>query len=182
MDEVQTRRLTSSDRELARRMFVMMAGVFEEENEQVCDGYIDRLLNREEFWAIAAFMGDEIVGGLTAHTLPMTRAEASEMLVYDIAVRRDHQRRSVGRQLLTTLREAAADSGIQDVFVAANANDAHAVHFYAALGGVSSSVTHFSFHVTTEAQAHSVGTPGVSYDAMALDRLGRLDLLGKEPP
>jgi aminoglycoside 3-N-acetyltransferase I len=63
MNEVQTRRLTSGDRELARRMFVMMAEVFEEQNERVCDGYIDRVLNREEFWAIAAFIGDDIVGG-----------------------------------------------------------------------------------------------------------------------
>jgi len=150
MNEVQTRRLTSGDRELARRMFVMMAEVFEEQNERVCDGYIDRVLNREEFWAIAAFIGDDIVGGLTAHTLPMTRAEASEVLLYDLAVRRDYQRRGVGRQLLTTLREAAADGGIQDVFVAADTSDMHAVRFYTALGGVSSSVTHFSFHMTTE--------------------------------
>jgi GNAT superfamily N-acetyltransferase len=41
----------------------------------------------------------------------MTRAEASEVLVYDLTVRRDYQRRRVGRQLLTTLREAAADGG-----------------------------------------------------------------------
>ena len=151
MDEVQIRRLISGDRELARRMFVMMAGVFEEHNEQVRDGYIDRLLNRDDFWAIAAFMGDHIVGGLTAHTLPMTRAEASEILVYDIAVRRDHQRRGVGRQLLTTLLEAAGTSGIQDVIVAADTNDTHAVRFYAVLGGVPSSVMHFSFHMTTKA-------------------------------
>jgi len=65
----------------------MMAGVFEEENEQVREHHIDRLLNREEFWAIAAFIGHEVIGGLPAHTLPMTRAEAAEVLVYDIAVR-----------------------------------------------------------------------------------------------
>jgi aminoglycoside 3-N-acetyltransferase I len=151
MDEVQTRRLTSGERELARRLFVIMAGVFYEQNEQVRDDYIDQLLEREEFWAIAAFTGNEIVGGLTAHTLPMTRAETSEVLVYDIAVRRDYHRRGVGRRLLAALREAATASGIQDVFVAADTKDVHAVRFYAALGGVPSSVTHFSFRATTAA-------------------------------
>ena len=36
----------------------MMAEVFEEEYERLGDGYVDRLLDRPDFWAIAAFVGD----------------------------------------------------------------------------------------------------------------------------
>jgi aminoglycoside 3-N-acetyltransferase I len=39
-----------------------MAEVFEEECEPLGDGYLDRLLAREEFWALAAFDGEQIVG------------------------------------------------------------------------------------------------------------------------
>jgi aminoglycoside 3-N-acetyltransferase I len=78
-----------------------MAQVFNEEREMLSDDYIDRLLSREEFWAIAAFADDQIVGGITAHTLPMTRAETSEVFIYDVAVRHDHQRKGIGRQLVS---------------------------------------------------------------------------------
>jgi aminoglycoside 3-N-acetyltransferase I len=58
---------------------------------------------------------------------------------------RDHQRRSVGRLLVTRLRELARDEGIDDIFVAADNEDTHALEFYRALGGVASAVTIFSF-------------------------------------
>ena len=94
-----------------------MAEVCGENGGALGDLYLDGLLNRHDFWAMAAFIGDEIVGGVTAHTLPMTRAESSEILIYDIAVRRDQQRQGIGRQLMRGLAEAAAKSGIREVFV-----------------------------------------------------------------
>lgn len=128
-----------------------MAEVFDEECEDLGDGYLDRLLCREGFWAIAAFTDDdELIGGLTAHTLPMTRAEASEIFIYDIAVRSDQQRKGVGRLLMTELRREAANAGIQDVFVAADDDDVHALDFYRALGGVPSPVTFFTFSADGE--------------------------------
>jgi aminoglycoside 3-N-acetyltransferase I len=90
-------------------------------------------------------VGDDIIGGVTAHTLPMTRAESSEIFIYDIAVRDDYQRRGVGRHLMTTLREGAAALGICNVFVPADNDDIHALNFYQALGGVGSPVTFFTF-------------------------------------
>ncbi len=101
---MHVKRLTLGDRDLARALFTLMADVFEEDCEDLSDGYIDRLLGREDFWAIAAFAGDHIIGGVTAHTLVLTRTESSEIFIYDIAVRRDHQRQGVGRRLLAELR------------------------------------------------------------------------------
>jgi aminoglycoside 3-N-acetyltransferase I len=87
----------------------------------------------------------EATGGITAHTLPMTRREIAEIFIYDVAVRRDHQRKGVGRELLAHLRAVAAASGIGDVFVAADSDDRHALDFYRALGGAAAPVTMFSF-------------------------------------
>jgi aminoglycoside 3-N-acetyltransferase I len=144
-------RLKTGDRELARALFSLMAEVFEEECEVLSDAYIDRLLAREDFWAIAAFdgdrddLGDRIVGGITAHTLPMTRTEISEVFIYDVAVRRDHQRKGVGRHLVGELRELAAAAGIRELFVPADNDDVHALDFYRALGGTAAPVTFFTF-------------------------------------
>jgi len=142
---MRTIRLASGARDQARALFVLMARVFEEDSSGLSDAYVDGLLARQSFWAIAAFVDDEIVGGLTAHTLPMTRSESSEIFIFDIAVRSDHQRKGVGRRLLTTLRSEAATLGISDVFVAADDDDLHALDFYRATGGVASPVTMFAF-------------------------------------
>jgi aminoglycoside 3-N-acetyltransferase I len=148
--EMRTRRLTAADRGLARSLFAVMAGVFEEQCEQLSDTYLDRLLSRADFWAIAAFAGNDIIGGVTAHTLPMTRMESSEVFIYDIAVRESYQRRGVGRQLMAALREGVAAAGVEDVFVPADNEDRHALDFYRALGGVESPVTLFTFSDRTE--------------------------------
>jgi aminoglycoside 3-N-acetyltransferase I len=138
-------RLTAADRDEAKALFAMMADVFHEERQELSDEYVDSLLRRREFWAVAATVDREIVGGLTAHTLPLTRAASSEIFIYDIAVRQDHQRRGIGRQLMHTLRTEAAAAGILTAFVPAEDDDVHALDFYRALGGTAAAVTLFTF-------------------------------------
>lgn len=142
---MRSMRLQPGDRELARALFVLMAEVFEEAYDALSDQYVDRLLAREDFWALAAFDGDQIIGGITAHSLPMTRTETAELFIYDLAVRRDHQRRGVGRHLVADLRTRAAARGIHSMFVAADNDDVHALAFYQALGPTASPVTLFAF-------------------------------------
>lgn len=145
MIERPLRRLTTGDREVARALFALLASEFEEDGEPLGDPYLDRLLARPDFWAIAAFADGEVGGGLTAHTLPMTRAETAELFIYDIAVRADFRRTGVGRRLVAALRDAAAAQGIGDVFVPADDDDRHALDFYLAIGGVPAPVTIFTF-------------------------------------
>jgi aminoglycoside 3-N-acetyltransferase I len=47
--------------------------------------------------------------------------------------------------LLTSLLEAASAAGIGEAFVPADDEDAHALDFYRALGGVGAQVTIFTF-------------------------------------
>lgn len=142
---MQVKRLALGDRDVARSLFVLMADVFEEGGEVLSDGYLDRLLARAEFWAIAAIDDNEILGGITAHTLPMTRNETFELFIYDLAVRRDRQRQGIGRRLVAELRAQAAAQGMEVVFVPADNDDTHALDFYRALGGAPSPVTIFTF-------------------------------------
>src|SRR5262249_4174315 len=141
----QVRRLRRGDRDLARRLFAVMADVFAEPCERLSDKYLDDLLARETFWAIAALAGDDGVGGLTAHSLPMTPTESGGGVIYDVALPSGFQRSGVGRRLVTVLCDAAKDEGLGIVFVPVDSADEPAVDFYRALGGVPAPVTIFTF-------------------------------------
>ena len=145
MSELEVRRLVRSDTAAAGVMFGLMAAVFGEGSEPLDDAYVDGLLGREGFWALAAFVGTEIVGGLTAHTLPLTRSPSSAVFIYDRAVRQDHRRRGVASRLVRELLAAAAFEGIRVVFVPADNEDVHALEFYRVLGAAASPVTFFTF-------------------------------------
>jgi aminoglycoside 3-N-acetyltransferase I len=145
MSELEVRRLARGDAAVAVVLFVMMAHVFEEDSEPLSEDYLEDLLGREDFWALAAFIGPEIVAGLTAHTLPMTRSPTSELFIYDLAVRQDHRRRGIASRLVFELRAAAAVAGIHEIFVPANNEDVHALDFYLALGATAAPVTFFTF-------------------------------------
>lgn len=140
---VRVERLGAARVEAARQAFSVMAETFGEGHEELSDAYVGELLARADFWAIAAIDGDEVVGGLTAHTLPMTRAEAAELFIYDLAVRPDRQRQGIGRMLVAHLVAEAAGAGIGVVFVPADDGDEHALDFYRSIGGRPSPVTIF---------------------------------------
>lgn len=74
-------RLTPAQCSVAQDLFVLMATVFETEHQRVSEAYAKRLLGQQSFWALAATEEGKLVGGLTAHTLPLTRTEVSEIFI-----------------------------------------------------------------------------------------------------
>jgi aminoglycoside 3-N-acetyltransferase I len=140
---VQVRRLEAGDGPVAKRLFAAMALAFGEQAEELGDGHVDALLADRRFWALAAFVGDEVVGGVTAHAIPMTLKPTSALFVYDVAVREDYRRRGAARKLISALETEAARLAIDEIFVLADDEDAHALAFYRALGGAPSAVTMF---------------------------------------
>jgi aminoglycoside 3-N-acetyltransferase I len=142
---VHTERLGRGDVDAARQVFIVMADVFDEAIEPLSDAYIESLLLRSDFWALAAIVDGSIVGGLTAHTLMLTTSMSAEVFIYDIAVQPAMQRNGIGRQLMETLRDLAADQGIESMFVAVDNEDDHALDFYRSVDGTPSGVTFFDF-------------------------------------
>ncbi len=142
---VHVERLGPNDTERACRTFELLVEVFGEGRAPVTDEYIDGLLALPSFWVFSATVGTEIVGGLTAHTLPMTSSERSEVFLYDIAVHPRFQRRGIGRRLVDALCTETSRAGIDVVFVPADDEDTHALAFYDALGATRSKVMLFEF-------------------------------------
>ena len=133
--------------DLAREAFRMMHNVFGEGGVTPSGDYVARLLADPRFHAFLAVEAGEPVGCITAHDLPMTRHERSELFVYDLAVREDRQRQGIGRQLVDALVADAAQRGIDVVFVPADNDDEHALAFYTRLGGRPAPVTMFDLGV-----------------------------------
>jgi aminoglycoside 3-N-acetyltransferase I len=124
----------------------MMGEVFEDPAvPPPSEAYVAGLLDRPDLWAYAAVADGAPVGGLTAFVLPLTRAEAGELFLYDLAVRPDHQRRGVGRALLERLRADGAAAGVAEVWVPADDEDTHALDFYRRTGGTGQAVTIFTY-------------------------------------
>lgn len=145
MGDLEVKRLARGDEAVAAVLFAMMAAVFDEGSVPLSEEYLRKLLSSDSFWAMAAFDGSDVVGGLTAHTLPMTRSPSSEVFIYDLAVREDHQRQGVATRLVHELRTGAARIGIHDVFVPADNEDVGALEFYRAQGADAAAVTIFTF-------------------------------------
>jgi aminoglycoside 3-N-acetyltransferase I len=103
------------------------------------------LLARVDFWAVVAVDEGSVVGGVTAHALPMTRNRSTELFIYDLAVRSDRQRQGIGRALVSELLASASAAGIMTSFVPADDEDTHALDFYRAIGGEESPVRFFTF-------------------------------------
>ena len=126
-------------------MFAVLASAFDEPAEVLRAEYVEELLADPSFWAVAALEEGRVVGGITAHTIPMTRSPSAELFVYDLAVHEDFRRRGVGARLVHTLRMLAADAGITVTFVPAESDDLDAIAFYRSLAGRESSASFFTW-------------------------------------
>ena len=64
MQQTRVERLTLSDLQRARELFLLIADVFETERRPLGDAYLVRLLARPEFWALTISVDGRMVGGL----------------------------------------------------------------------------------------------------------------------
>lgn len=96
--------------------------------------YVAKLLSRDDFIALAAFDGDEVVGGLAAYVLHKFEQERSEVFVYDLAVAEPYRRRGIATALLEELRAIASGRGAYVMFIQADKGDTAPINLYSKLG------------------------------------------------
>ncbi len=142
----EIKRLTQVDLAVFQSLVELFNTVFEEDEAGMAsEKNLTRLLSDAGFIALAAVVGDEVVGGLTAFELPLYTADRSEIFVYDLAVKAEYQRRGVGKGLIDSLKELARGQEVEEIFVLAHEEDGHAIEFYHATGGRSERVVNFVY-------------------------------------
>jgi aminoglycoside 3-N-acetyltransferase I len=98
------------------------------------DVYLQALLAKPHFIALAAMHGADVVGGLAAYELEKFEQARSEVYIYDLAVREAHRRKGVATGLIRALGSIAKQRGAYVMFVQADPGDAPAIRLYESLG------------------------------------------------
>ena len=144
------RRLAPADIELMRDMLRMFGEAFDEvetfEAKKPRTAYLERLLGKDEFIALAAIERGTVIGGLAAYELEKFEQERSEFYIYDLAVQEESRRRGVATALIEALKPIAAAAGAYVIFVQADYGDDPAIALYTKLG-VREDVMHFDIGV-----------------------------------
>lgn len=148
---VEIYKLTENDLEKLIEQIKLYAAVFETPDFKMpAADYLQTLLEKEHIIFLVALFGAEVVGGLTAFVLPSVYFAASEIYVYDLAVKTEHQRKGVGTQLIAELKNRCAALGHKEIFVQADLEDRHAIDFYRKTSGSPEDVIHFSYALTNQ--------------------------------
>jgi len=108
--------------------------------------YLDALLRREEFIALAATADDTVIGGLAAYELKKFEQERSEIYIYDLAVAEPFRRRGIATRLIEALRHIARKRRACVIYVQADYGDDAAIALYSKLG-TREDVLHFDIDV-----------------------------------
>src|ERR1700739_585821 len=145
--DVIIKRLGKKDIVLFKNLISLFNEVFEiKKHKSAKKSYLQKVLKESSFISIVAICDDKIVGGLTAYDLPMYYSKYSEVLIYDMAVLTEFQRKGIGKKLISALKKYCRKKGIQYIFVPANEEDAHALAFYTSTGGKPDKVVHFNYN------------------------------------
>lgn len=134
----QIRKLGPADLTSMHGMLTMFGEAFEDVETygkaRPRAAYLERLLGSDDFIALAALVGDEVVGGLAAYELRKFEQERSEIYIYDLAVAAAYRRRGIATALIRELTELAASRGAYVVYVQADYVDPPAIALYSKLG------------------------------------------------
>lgn len=147
--EPEIRVLGEGDTVLLRGMLSMFGTAFDDiatyTAEQPDDTYLNRLLSKQDFIAIAAIREDRVVAGLAAYVLTKFEQARSEVYIYDLAVEERSRRQGIATALIRALQAQAKAQGAYVVFVQADYEDEPAVALYTKLG-VREDVLHFDLN------------------------------------
>jgi aminoglycoside 3-N-acetyltransferase I len=144
--QFEVKRLKKNDINSFKSLIKMFNEVFENNKlELPKKGYLKKQLSKPDFVAFAAFQNKKLAGGMTAFILPKYYSKGSEIFIYDVAVRKQYQRKGIGKMMMDALKDYSKKEKIKDIFVAANVEDKHALDFYNATGGKAEQVVHFNY-------------------------------------
>lgn len=128
------RQLRPDDATLFDGLLDLFAAAFDETDippaKRPSAAYRRALLDRPGIVVLVAASGDEVIGGLVAHELPMIVQAGSELYIYDLAVAEPFRRRGIATALIAAAAAVARDRGASAMFVQTEADNAAAAALY----------------------------------------------------
>ena len=147
---ISFRLLAGPDRLLLKELLRVFADAFADpqtyQGAIPSDAYLQALLEKDHFIALAAMDNAQVVGGLAAYVLDKFEQERKEVYIYDLAVSEAYRRQGIASGLIHQLKTIARDRGAYVIFVQADAGDMPATRLYESLG-TEEEVFHFDIPV-----------------------------------
>jgi aminoglycoside 3-N-acetyltransferase I len=144
------KQLTIADVALLRNLLRVFGEAFEDvatyQRSAPCDEYLEKLLSKQHFIAMAAEVGGEVVGGLAAYVLDKFEQDRREIYIYDLAVSQGYRRQGIATAMINELRKVAAEKDVYVIFVQADLVDGPAIALYESLG-TKETAHHFDIEV-----------------------------------
>jgi aminoglycoside 3-N-acetyltransferase I len=134
---VHVRRLAPQDVALMTDLLKMFGEAFGDPHAYGAPprtAYLERLLAKNHFIALAALKDSAVVGGIAAYVLDKFEQERSEIYIYDLAVAAAHRRQGIATALIGELKAIARQRGAYVIFVQADQEDAPAIALYTRMG------------------------------------------------
>lgn len=107
--------------------------------------HLAELLKKEDFFVFVALDNDQVVGGLTSYILRQYYSEKTLIYIFDLAVKREYQRKGIGKKLIEANNAYSKSLNAEVVMVQADVADDHAIEFYRSTGAKGEDVIHFDY-------------------------------------
>lgn len=129
--ELELKMLSSQDTNDFIELISIFSDVFEMERLETPDSkHLENLLNKPDFQVLIAKCNNEVVGGLTVYLLHRYYSTKPIAYIYDVGVKPHHQRKGIGKKLISHLVHYCQENGFEDAYVEAETDDIQAVNFY----------------------------------------------------
>lgn len=126
--EVKIERITAVDEEVIAKVNPLL-----DEEWDVAQG--EKFLANPDNALFLAFVEENVAGFLTAYRLQMLDSRRAEVLLYEVAVDENYQRRGIGKQLVEAVKDWARELGAENVWVLTYASNTAAMALYKSGGG-----------------------------------------------
>jgi hypothetical protein len=114
LENIKITRLDENDLEIFRDLMIFFQEVKKEDIELVpVDKNLKKLLENKKFVICVAYLGEELIGGVTAHEQQVfavdemnigLNRQAPNHLIYDIAVKADFEESKLKEELVSALK------------------------------------------------------------------------------
>ena len=90
-----------------------------------------------------------MVGGLSAHELPLLEREKREMFLYEMEVHPEHRRRGLGRRLIEALQQTCSERNIEVIYLGTELDNEAAQQLYSSTGGQRALIAWYTYPKNT---------------------------------